>query len=112
MAGARFTRPGRRPGLCRGQYMIGAEASNRGRRPQRLALIAAVLVVLAVIGSVALTLLRQPPALAALAALLALLALMPIAMLFSHLRRAAEVAAQAQRVAETKRLRAERNKQT
>jgi twitching motility protein PilJ len=52
-----------------------------------------------------------PSALLALPALLALLALVPIAMLFSYLRRAAEIAAQAQRVAETQRLETERNQQ-
>jgi len=91
--------------------MIGAGGTDRVRRPQRLALIAAVLVVLAASGSVVLSLLRLPQALAVLPALLALLALVPIAMLFSHLRRAAEMAAQAQRVAETKRLESERNQQ-
>ena len=91
--------------------MTGADTSNRIRRPQRLALMAAVLAVLAAIASVALSLLRVPATLAALPALLALLALLPIALLFSHLRRAAEMAAQAQRVAETQRLESERNQQ-
>ena len=91
--------------------MSGAEAANRIRQPQRLASMAAALVVLAAIASVVLSLLRAPAALVALPALLALLALLPIAMLFSHLRRAAELAAQAQRVAETQRLESERNQQ-
>ena len=84
--------------------MSGAKAANHIRQPQRLASMAAALVVLAAIASVVLSLLRLPAAVAALPALLALLALLPIAMLFSHLRRAAEIAAQAQRVAETQRL--------
>jgi twitching motility protein PilJ len=91
--------------------MSAAEASIRVRRPQRLALLAAVLVVLAAIGSVLLPQLRVPSALRALPALLALLALVPIALLFSHLRRAAESAAHAQRLAETQRLETERNQQ-
>jgi twitching motility protein PilJ len=91
--------------------MSAAEAAIRVRRPQRLALLAAVLVVLAAIGSVLLPQLRVPSALRALPALLALLALVPIAMLFSHLRRAAESAAHAQHLAETQRLETERNQQ-
>jgi twitching motility protein PilJ len=91
--------------------MSGPEAAERIRRPHRLALTAAVLAVLAAIASVVLALLRLPAAMAALPALLALLALLPIALLFSHLRRAAEIAEQAQRVAETQRLESERNQQ-
>jgi len=91
--------------------MSSVEAANRSRRPQRLASMAAALVVLAAIAGVVLSLLRLPAAVAALPALLALLALLPIALLFSHLRRAAEIAAEAQRVAETQRLESERNQQ-
>ena len=91
--------------------MSGVEAANRSRRPQRLASMAAALVVLAAIAGVVLSLLRLPAAVAALPALLALLALLPIALLFSHLRRAAELAAHAQHLAETQRLESERNQQ-
>jgi twitching motility protein PilJ len=91
--------------------MRAAEASMGVRRPQQLALAAAVLVVLAAIGSVIVPQLRMSPAWLALPALLALLALVPIAMLFSHLRQAGAIAAQAQRVAETQRLETERNQQ-
>jgi twitching motility protein PilJ len=91
--------------------MSAADASMRMRRPQRLALVAALLVVLAAAGSVIVPRLHLSPALIALPALLGLLALLPIAMLFSHLRRAAELAAQAQHLAETQRVESERNQQ-
>ncbi len=55
--------------------------------------------------------LRLSPALLAVPVLLGLLALVPITMLFTHLRRAADSAAQAQRVAETQRVETERNQQ-
>jgi twitching motility protein PilJ len=90
--------------------MNGADASTRMQRPQRLALIAFVLMVLAAIGSVVLPLLHST-LLLVLPALLALVALLPIGLLFSHLRRASELAAHAQRVAETQRLETERNQQ-
>jgi twitching motility protein PilJ len=91
--------------------MSTAEASLRVRRPQRLVMIAGALMVLAAIGAVLLPLLRLPTAMLAVPALVALLALVPLAMLFSHLRQAAESAAQAQRVAETQRIETERNQQ-
>jgi len=90
--------------------MNGADASTRMQRPQRLALIAFVLMVLAAIGSVLLPLLHST-LLLVLPALLALVALLPIGLLFSHLRRASELAAHSQRVAETQRLETERNQQ-
>ena len=90
--------------------MNGADASTRMQRPQRLALIAFVLMVLAAIGSVVLPLLHST-LLLVLPALLALVALLPIGLLFSHLRRASELAAHSQRVAETQRLETERNQQ-
>jgi twitching motility protein PilJ len=52
--------------------------------------------------------LRLPPA---VAAPIALLALIPIAMLFSYLRRIGQMASQAQRVAEVQRLETDRNQQ-
>jgi twitching motility protein PilJ len=91
--------------------MSAADASMRLRRPQRLVLLAAVLVVLAAAGSLIVPLLHLPAALLALPVLLGLAALLPIAMLFSHLQRAAELAAQAQHLAETQRLESERNQQ-
>src|SRR3984885_1833078 len=111
MAGARAARPGRRPVLQRGQCMSPVQASMRVRQPQQLATIAGVLVVLAAIGSVIVPQLRLSPALLAVPVLLGLLALVPITMLFTHLRRAADSAAQAQRVAETQRVETERNQQ-
>ncbi len=75
---------------------------------QRLALAAAILIVLAGVGCLVLPWLGLP---AAIAAAMALAALVPMAMLFSYLRRAAELAAQAQRVAETQRLETDRNQQ-
>ncbi len=77
-------------------------------RPQVLALAAASLIVLAAIGCLVLPWLGLPAAFASAAALLSLL---PIAMLFSYLRRAAQLAAQAQRVAEAQRLETDRNQQ-
>jgi twitching motility protein PilJ len=91
--------------------MSTAEGSLRVRQPQRLVMIAGVLIVLAAIGAVLVPLLRLPAALLAVPALVALLALVPLAMLFSHLRQAAESAAQSQRVAETQRSESERNQQ-
>jgi len=91
--------------------MSGADPLNYTGRPQRLAMIALVLMLLAALGSVVLSLLRLPAAAAALPALLALLALLPIAMLFSHLRRAAELAERARRVAAAQRIESERNQQ-
>jgi len=67
--------------------------------------------VLAVIAGVLVPLVRLPAALLAVPALLGLLALVPLALLFSHLRQAAESAAQSQRVAETQRIESERNQQ-
>jgi twitching motility protein PilJ len=91
--------------------MSAADPSMRLRRPQRLVLVAAVLVVLAALGSIIVPLLHLPAALLAVPALVGLAALLPIALLFSHLRRAAELATQAQRLAETQRLESERNQQ-
>ena len=91
--------------------MSPVQASMRVRQPQQLATIAGVLVVLAAIGSVIVPQLRLSPALLAVPVLLGLLALVPITMLFTHLRRAADSAAQAQRVAETQRVETERNQQ-
>ena len=76
--------------------MSAADASMRMQRPQRLVLVAAVLVVLAAAGSIIVPLLHLPVALLAVPALVGLAALLPIALLFSHLRRAATLAAQAQ----------------
>jgi twitching motility protein PilJ len=91
--------------------MSTAEGSLRVRRPQRLVMIAGALMVLAAIGAVLVPLLRLPAAALAVPALLALLALLPLALLFSHLREAADSAAQSQRVAETQRIETERNQQ-
>src|ERR1019366_2260248 len=111
MAGARPACAGGRSGIQRGERMNPAEGPLRVPRPQRLALVAGALVVLAAIGSVLVPQLRLSAALLALPVLLGLLALVPLAMLFAHLRLAAESAAQAQRVAETQRIETERNQQ-
>ena len=96
------------PAIHRGERMS-ADAATRGGRAQVLAIASAVLVLLGGRG------LHRLP-LAASAGLaggasLALLALAPLAMLFSHLRRAAEAAAQAQRRADAQRLETDRNQQ-
>ncbi|HEY3731236.1 MAG TPA: methyl-accepting chemotaxis protein [Steroidobacteraceae bacterium] len=86
----------------------------RIRTPQRLAVLAAVLVLLAAVAGLVLPHLRLPAGIAfvsVLPVLLALLGLVPILMLFSHLRQAVELAARAQRMADTQRLEAERNQQ-
>ena len=88
--------------------MSARELPKGAGKPQALALSAASLVLLAALGSALLPLLGVPAAFAALAALAALV---PIAMLFSYLRRAAAIAAKAQHVAETQRLETDRNQQ-
>jgi twitching motility protein PilJ len=95
--------------------MSAAESNGaRIRTPQRLAVLAAVLVLLAAVAGLVLPQLRLPSGLGfvtALPVLLALLGLVPILMLFSHLRQAVELAARAQRMADTQRLESERNQQ-
>jgi twitching motility protein PilJ len=88
--------------------------SARVRTPQRLAVLAALLVLLAAVAGIVLPHLRLTAGiglLSLLPALLALLGLVPILMLFSHLRQAVEIAAQAQRMAEMQRQETERNQQ-
>ncbi len=85
-----------------------SSATPGGGSAQALAIAAAVLIGLTACASVALPLLHLPvwPA-----AVLGLLALVPLALLFTHLRRAAETALQAQRQSEAQRLETDRNQQ-
>jgi twitching motility protein PilJ len=77
-------------------------------RPQLLLGVASALIVLAAAGCVLVPLLHWRPA---VAAPIALLALIPMALLFSYMRRIEQIAAQAQRVAEVQRLETDRNQQ-
>jgi twitching motility protein PilJ len=88
--------------------MNGSKAAGDAGRGHRLALLAGALIVLAATGVIVLPLLRLPVVVAAVPALAALV---PIALLYIFLRQAAQLAAQARRVAETQRLETERNQQ-
>jgi twitching motility protein PilJ len=77
-------------------------------RAQTLAIIAAVLIIAAAAGSVVLPLLHLPAWLAALAAAAALI---PLGLLLTYLRRAAEAAMQAQRQSDAQRVESDRNQQ-
>jgi len=88
--------------------MSARSASGGLGRPQLLLGVAAALVLLAALGCVVVSVLRLPPA---IVAPIALFALIPIAMLFSYLRRIGQIASQAQRVAEVQRLETDRNQQ-
>jgi twitching motility protein PilJ len=77
-------------------------------RAQGLAITAAALIVIAVAGGVALPLLHRP---AWPAALTALVALIPLALLFTYLRRAGAAALLAQRRADAQRVESDRNQQ-
>jgi twitching motility protein PilJ len=77
-------------------------------RPQLLLTCAALLVVLAALGCVLVPILKLP---ALAVAPIALMALIPIALLFTYLRRISQLATQAQRVAEMQRLESDRNQQ-
>jgi twitching motility protein PilJ len=88
--------------------MSSSGASGNVGRPQLLLGIAGGLVLLAALGCVVVSVLRLP---AAIVAPIALFALIPIAMLFSYLRRIGQIASQAQRVAEAQRLETDRNQQ-
>jgi len=83
-------------------------AVSGASRAQGLAIAAAVLIVIAIAGSFALPLLHLPAWLASLAALAALI---PLALLFSYLRRAGVAALQAQRKADVQRVETDRNQQ-
>ncbi|HEY3808904.1 MAG TPA: methyl-accepting chemotaxis protein [Steroidobacteraceae bacterium] len=83
-------------------------ASTSPSRAQTLAISTAALIVLAVLGCVLLPPLHVPVWLAALPALAALV---PLTLLFSFLRRAAEAALQAQRRADVQRMETDRNQQ-
>ena len=88
--------------------MTRSEDSSSVGRPQLLLGVASLLIVLAALGCVLVPLLHWPPA---VAAPIALLALIPIALLFSYMRRIEQIASQAQRVAEVQRLETDRNQQ-
>jgi len=77
-------------------------------RAQTLAIIAAMLIIAAAAVSVVLPLLHLPAWLAALAAAAALI---PLGLLLTYLRRAAEAAMQAQRHADAQRVESDRNQQ-
>jgi twitching motility protein PilJ len=77
-------------------------------RARWLAIASAALVIIAVAGSVALPRLHLP---LWIAPLVALLALIPLALLFSYLRRAGTAALQAQRRADVQRVESDRNQQ-
>jgi twitching motility protein PilJ len=87
---------------------MSTEGSVSTGRPQLLVSIAAVLIALAALGCFVAPMLRIS---LLIIALVALLALVPIALLFSYLRRIDQVAAQAQRVAEVQRRETDRNQQ-
>jgi twitching motility protein PilJ len=88
--------------------MTNADASSGTGRPQLLVLLAGVLIALAAMGCIVAPALRLSPV---AVAPIALLALVPIALLFSYLRRIGQMATQAQRVAEVQRLETDRNQQ-
>ena len=77
-------------------------------RAQTLAIVSGVLMLVAVAGSVALPMLRLP---VWIAALVGLAALIPLALLFSYLRKAGLAALQAQRKADVQRIESDRNQQ-
>jgi twitching motility protein PilJ len=77
-------------------------------RAQGLAIVTAALLIVAVAAGVALPLLHLP---VWIAGLVALLALVPLALLFSYLRRAGTAALQAQRRADVQRVESDRNQQ-
>ena len=77
-------------------------------RAQGLAIATAALIIIAIAGSVALPLFHLPKWLAALAGFAALI---PLALLFSYLRRAGVAALQAQRRADVQRVESDRNQQ-
>jgi twitching motility protein PilJ len=87
---------------------MSAAGNSGGGRAQGLAIASAVLILLAVAACIVLPLMHLPtwPA-----AIVALIALAPLALLFSHLRRAADAALQAQRRADAQRLETDRNQQ-
>jgi twitching motility protein PilJ len=87
---------------------MSAAGNSGGGRAQSLAIASAMLIVIAVVACVALPLMHLP---AWPAAIVALIALAPLALLFSHLRRAAEAALQSQRRADAQRLETDRNQQ-
>jgi twitching motility protein PilJ len=82
--------------------------NSGGGRAQPLAIASAVLIVIAVAACIGLPLVHLP---AWPAAIVAAIALAPLALLFSHLRRSAEAASQAQRRADAQRLETDRNQQ-
>jgi len=87
---------------------MSASSNTNAARAQALAITTAALLLLAIIGCVVLPLLQLP---AWIAALPALAALLPLVLLFSFLRRAAEAALLAQRRADVQRIETDRNQQ-
>ena len=87
--------------------MSGA-GSTSANRAQMLAIAAAALMLVAIVGVIALPLQHLP---AWIAALPAAAALLPLGLLFSHLKRAADAALQAQRRADVQRIETDRNQQ-
>ncbi|HEV7986514.1 MAG TPA: methyl-accepting chemotaxis protein [Steroidobacteraceae bacterium] len=87
--------------------MSGAGNTN-ANRAQTLAITTGALILVAIAGCIVLPLLHLPAWIAALAALAALL---PLVLLFSFLRRAADAALQAQRRADVQRIETDRNQQ-
>ena len=83
-------------------------AAAGASRAQGLAIATAALIIIAIAGSVALPLFHLPKWLAALAGFAALI---PLALLFSYLRRAGVAALQAQRRADVQRVESDRNQQ-
>jgi twitching motility protein PilJ len=83
-------------------------AAAGASRAQGLAIATAALIIIAIAGSVALPLFHLPRWLAALAGFAALI---PLALLFSYLRRAGVAALQAQRRADVQRVESDRNQQ-
>jgi twitching motility protein PilJ len=87
---------------------MSATPAMSATRAQTLAIIAAVLILIAVASGFVAPLMHLPGWVAALPALVALL---PLALMFSHLRRAADAALQAQRRADSQRIETDRNQQ-
>jgi twitching motility protein PilJ len=87
--------------------MSGAGNTN-ANRAQTLAITTGALILVAIAGCIVLPLLHLP---AWIAALPALAALLPLVLLFSFLRRAADAALQAQRRADVQRIETDRNQQ-
>ena len=83
-------------------------AAAGASRAQGLAIATAALIIIAIAGSVALPVFHLPRWLAALAGFAALI---PLALLFSYLRRAGVAALQAQRRADVQRVESDRNQQ-